>query len=389
MEPSPRDAPCRSPHRSGRFRRGRRILRVAWALARGNGGLVGLGLMYAVLATLLWIFVARADSVALRLLAFLPLSFASVLLAVALCLVAAEALSGRSCGIGEAVAAARARSRSVAALALVTGLFALALGLASRSGTLAGGVTVIALGLAWLWVTMFAAPEIALQGSGGLAAIRRSAMAFGRHWVEALVGGVAIGALTLLAAVPFTAVLERDPAVLLGLLAAFALGALVTLAQATWSTFAVVLQRDARGAVVAEAPRPAPPAPFWRDPLQRRAWIAWSTAILVVVVFVGGFVAARQAEDRRHKYDVEPPALASPNVLPFPLANRDQIHEGTGIYWFREAAGTVRDVWVRGDVLLVEVLLEPRFIPRAEAGGFQVNVEDGSSWISIIPIGLT
>ena len=386
MEPSPRDVPCRSPHSSDRFRRGALIAKVAWVLARGDGALAGLGLIYAVLATLLWALAGGPDQLAPRLLAF-PVACAAVLVAVALCLVAAEALAGRRCGIGEAMSAARARGRSVATFAVVTALVALALAAAARSEGAVGWAG-LALWVVWCLATMFAAPEIALQGSGGLAAVRRSVATFRRRWLEALAGLLAIGLCGFGVGLLVGVVVALDPPTLVGLAAFVTLGVAITLLQATWSTFAVVLQRDAAGAAVGTLPA-APPAPFWRDPLQRRAWIAWSTAILVVVVFVGGFVAARQAEDRRHKYDVEPPALASPNVLPFPLANRDQIHEGTGIYWFREAAGTVRDVWVRGDVLLVEVLLEPRFIPRAEAGGFQVNVEDGSSWISIIPTGLT
>jgi len=388
MELSRRDARFRSPRRSGRFRRGALVAKVAWTLARGNGGLAGLGLLHAVLTILLSALASRADGVAFRLLAFFPLSFATALTAVAACLVAAEALAGRSCGAGEAFAAARSRRRSIAVFAFVSGAVTLALGAGEGLGAPASQGTVFALGLLWGLAMMFAAPMIALEGSGGLRAVARSVVTFGHRWLEALGGALAIGGCAFVALLPLALVIPLDPPLVFGLAVFVAWGIVITLAQATWITFAVVLQRDASGAVVAEIPL-APPSPFWRNPLQRRAWIAWSTAILVVVVFVGGFVAARRAEDRRHKYDVETPAWAAPNVIEFPLSSKEAIHEGTGIYWFREAAGTVRASWVRGDVLLVEVLLEPRFIPQAEAGGFQVHEEDGSSWISIIPTGLT
>lgn len=368
-----------------RWRRGVGAARSAWGLARGDATLAGLGLLVAVLGTLTWALVA-APGLWVRLLV-VPLGWLNVLAEVALCVAAAEARAGRSCRIDAALAAARARGRSIAAYLLVAVPLLLAL------GALAG------VGLAAAWIAflgtivlnaalMFAGPEIALQGTGGIAAARRSLGLFWNFRVQALAGLAAIALTGLLVLLPIAAAYWLDPPLAVRLLLFVAWGAASTLLFATWGTFAVILHREATGAAATLAPVPRP-APFWRSPLQRRAWIAWSTSILAVLLFFGAFVAAREASHREHRYDLEAPALAVSEVIEFPVGFEDEIHEGTGIYWYREAAGSVRETWVRGDALMVEVLLEPRFIPEARAGGFTVYEEDGSSWIAIIPPGLT
>ena len=182
-------------------------------------------------------------------------TFAGVFFSVALAAAASQVLDGKDATVASGVAVARTRLSSIAGWAgMVASVNIIIRALQERTGPL-GDLLLGGLAIAWGLVTFLAVPVIALEGTGPIDTLRRSAGIFRKRWGEQVTGQVSIGGFvllfTFLPAVALVAIgIAVGEAVLLGVLIALAVvlvivGAVVSAALS--QIFAVALYRYAVG----------------------------------------------------------------------------------------------------------------------------------------------
>lgn len=254
--------------KEGRISRGWRLTQVAWALIRADRTMMVLAVAGIVsslfLLAAVFLLVAASGHSSRQLgLAFMvalyPSTAASVFFNVALASAASAAFDGEHLSAGEALRIAWGKRRRIAGWALISVLVGMLI--SQIANRLPGGGKLVSwfAGAAWGLATMFVIPILAMEGVGPLDALRRSSHLVKRRWGEGITGRVAIGAWSVIAAVPLvfalvvgTALLRRRPeagiaVIALSLVGLFALFAAVA---ATQQVFTVALYRYAIDAPV-------------------------------------------------------------------------------------------------------------------------------------------
>jgi Family of unknown function (DUF6159) len=183
------------------------------------------------------------------------LTFAGTLFNVALAAAAAQVLDGQDATVGSGMAVARRRLGAIARwAAMVATVNVVVRGLQARAGPLAG-VLLGGIAVAWSLVTFLGVPVLALEGTGPIDTLKRSAHIFRQRWGEQVTGqfsiGVAVGLTAVLPAVVLVAIaLAIGDPVALGVLVPIAVvlvivGAMVGTALS--QIFGVALYRYAVG----------------------------------------------------------------------------------------------------------------------------------------------
>lgn len=249
-----------------RIRRGWRLTGAAWRLMRRDGTMLKLallGIACGAMATVLVLYFggylssgqrSQGQFFLLAALALFPTVLVSVFFNVALACAASAAFDGERLSAEEALRMAWGKRRRILAWSLLsTGIGILISEIAER---LPGGGRVVGwlLGAAWGLATIFVVPILALEGAGSMDAVRRSAQLIKSRWGEGVTGSVAIGAWTILGAVPAcmligagASVAKTDPNTGFLLLSAgiVAMVLVTGFAAATRQVFAVALYRHA------------------------------------------------------------------------------------------------------------------------------------------------
>jgi hypothetical protein len=188
----------------GRFRRGWELTKRSWGVLRSHPSLMRFP-VFGALATLLpaaflvlpGIFLLdtkeTAPGVALVAIGLYLAVFVSIFFSVALAAAADAVFHGREAEANaEGYRAARSRLGPIAGWSLVSAVLGLLFAILESQRGLASIVGAL-LGAAWGLVTFLAVPVIAIEATGPITTIRRSATLFKQRWAGQITGNVAIG----------------------------------------------------------------------------------------------------------------------------------------------------------------------------------------------------
>lgn len=123
-------------------------------------------------------------------------TFIAVFFNVALAACAVRSMRGEDTRVSEGLSAALGRIGPILAWTLVTTTVGLILRVLEERLPLAGRITAWIAGAAWAIATFFVVPVLALEGSGPLAALKRSAAVVKARWGEGATGAVIISAVS-------------------------------------------------------------------------------------------------------------------------------------------------------------------------------------------------
>lgn len=194
----------------GRIRRGWELTKTSWSVLRSDrslaafpvfGGLTALllGAAFGIPSWLLFDDDQTVLGVIVAAIAIYVVTFAGVFFNVALAAAAAQVLDGEDATVASGVAVARQRLGAIAGwAAMVASVNIIIRGLQERAGPL-GDILLGGIAVAWNLVTFLAVPVLALEGTGPIETLKRSASIFRQRWGEQVTGQFAIGAVVMLA----------------------------------------------------------------------------------------------------------------------------------------------------------------------------------------------
>ncbi len=123
-------------------------------------------------------------------------TFIAVFFNVALAACAVRSMRGEDTSVSEGLSAAFARIGPILGWTLVTTTVGLILRALEERVPLAGRITAWIAGAAWAIATFFVVPVVALEGSGPIDALKRSAAVVKTRWGEGATGAVVISAVS-------------------------------------------------------------------------------------------------------------------------------------------------------------------------------------------------
>lgn len=197
-----------------RFRTGWDLTKKSWRLLRERPGLASYALVGGLLALIAVAVVAgpgfylldtgeQVPGAILIALGLYLASFVSTYFGVGLAAAADRAFRGEDVSLGTGLAVSRERVAAIAGWAFVSTVVGLLISLLQSQRGLAGPIVAALGGAAWGLITFLAIPVIAIEGTGPVATIRRSASLFRERWRGQVTGNVAIGgAVVLLGTLP-------------------------------------------------------------------------------------------------------------------------------------------------------------------------------------------
>jgi Family of unknown function (DUF6159) len=189
-----------------RIRRGWALTKKSWALLNGHRELIRFPLYGAVATVLLAIvflgpglYLLDQDSlggaIPLLILGVYVLSVVGVYFSVGLAAAANLLFQGQAeVTVADGLAVARSRFSQICGWAAVSTAISVLMGVLENQGGLAGNIAARLIGMAWSLITFLAVPVIAIEGTGPLETLKRSASIFKQRWGQQITGNVAIGA---------------------------------------------------------------------------------------------------------------------------------------------------------------------------------------------------
>ena len=195
-----------------RIHQGWKLARTSWTVLRSDRSLAA----FPVLAAIATLLAAAAFGIPSLLffdddmtvpgvifagIAIYLVTFAAVFFNVALAAAAAQVLDGHDATVASGVAVAKTRLSAVSGWAAMAASVNIVIrGLQSRTGPI-GDLLLGGIAVAWGLVTFLAVPIIALEGTGPIDTLKRSAQIFRERWGEQVTGQVSIGFVVALAAI--------------------------------------------------------------------------------------------------------------------------------------------------------------------------------------------
>jgi len=191
-----------------RIRRGWQLSKRSWEVLRENPSLLRFPL-YGGVATIVCaivvvgpgVYLIADDKTAiggpLAVIGFYLLSVIGFYFSVGLAAAADMIFHGREAGVRDGLAVSRERFSQIAGWAAVSTTVGLALSALENQGTI-GEIVGRLLAVGWSLITFLAVPVIALEGTGPIATLKRSAGLFRSRWGQQVTGNVAIGAAVFL-----------------------------------------------------------------------------------------------------------------------------------------------------------------------------------------------
>lgn len=202
-----------------KIRRGWELTRKSWSLLRENRSLLRFPL-YGAAATIVCavvvvgpgLYLIAEGTVAvggpLAVIGFYLLALIGFYFSVGLAATADMLFHGREAGVGDGLAVARSRFSQIAGWAAISTVVGLVLSAIENQSGIAGQIFGRLLAVGWSLITFLAAPVIALEGTGPIETLKRSASLFRSRWGQQVTGNVAIGgAVFLLAILPSMALI--------------------------------------------------------------------------------------------------------------------------------------------------------------------------------------
>jgi len=239
-----------------RIKRGWGLTKKSWALLNGHRELIRFPLYGAVatvpLAILFFgpgLYLLDKDSLAgaipLLVIGVYVLSVVGFYFSVGLAAAANMIFNGEQATIADGLAVARANFSQICGWAALSTAISVLMGVLENQGGIAGNIAARLVGMAWSLVTFLAVPVIAIEGTGPIETLKRSASIFKDKWGQQISGNIAIGAAVFLIGV-LPAVLLIVAGVALWSSASF-LGALLVVVGALVLAIAMLVSRALSG----------------------------------------------------------------------------------------------------------------------------------------------
>jgi hypothetical protein len=249
-----------------RIKRGWALTKKSWALLNEHRALIRFPL-YGAIATILPAVVllgpglylldkdTLAGAIPLLVIGVYALSVIGFYFSVALAACADMIFRGQEATVADGLAVARSRFAQICGWAAVSTAISAVMGVLENQGGLGGQIAARLVGMAWSLVTFLAVPVIAIEGTGPVATIKRSASMFRQRWGQQITGNIAIGgAVFLFGVLPAVALIVLGIAVwssasflgaLLVVIGALALAIAMLVSKALSGIFGVALYRYA------------------------------------------------------------------------------------------------------------------------------------------------
>lgn len=193
----------------GRIRRGWGLTKKSWTLLNGHRKLIRFPL-YGALATvpLAILFLgpglylldkdSLAGAIPLLVIGVYALSVVGFYFSVGLAAAANMIFDGQPATVADGLAVSRANFSQICGWAALSTAISVLMGVLENQGGIAGNVVARLVGMAWSLVTFLAVPVIAIEGTGPLQTLKRSASIFRQRWGQQITGNIAIGAAVFL-----------------------------------------------------------------------------------------------------------------------------------------------------------------------------------------------
>jgi hypothetical protein len=239
-----------------RIKRGWGLTKKSWGLLNAHRALIRFPLYGAVATTLLAVVFLGpglllldddklAGAIPLLVIGIYVLAVVGTYFSVALAACADMIFRGEEATVADGLAVARSRFSQICGWAAVSTAISVLMGVLENQGGIGGQIAARLVGMAWSLVTFLAVPVIAIEGTGPLETLKRSASMFKQRWGQQITGNVAIGgAVFLIGFLP--AVLLIVAGIALWSSASF-LGALLVVIGALMLAIAMLISRALSG----------------------------------------------------------------------------------------------------------------------------------------------
>jgi hypothetical protein len=188
-----------------RIKRGWALTKKSWALLNGHRELIRFPLYGAIatvpLAILFFgpgLYLLDKDSLAgaipLLVIGVYVLSVVGFYFSVGLAACADMIFRGEEATVADGLAVARSRFSQICGWAAISTAISVLMGVLENQGGIAGNIAARLVGMAWSLVTFLAVPVIAIEGTGPVETLKRSASIFRQRWGQQITGNIAIGA---------------------------------------------------------------------------------------------------------------------------------------------------------------------------------------------------
>jgi len=187
-----------------RIKRGWGLTKKSWGLLNEHRSLIRFPL-YGAVATLLPAIVflgpglylfdkdELAGAIPLIAIGVYALSIIGFYFSVALAACADMIFRGQEATVADGLAVARSRFPQICGWAAVNTAISAVMGVLENQGGIGGQIAARLVGMAWSLVTFLAVPVIAIEGTGPLETLKRSASIFRSRWGQQITGNIAIG----------------------------------------------------------------------------------------------------------------------------------------------------------------------------------------------------
>jgi uncharacterized protein DUF6159 len=202
-----------------RIKRGWALTKKSWALLGGHRELIRFPL-YGGIATILlgilflgpgFFFLDKHSygaAIPLIAVGIYVLSVIGTYFSVGLAAAADRIFRGQAATVADGLAVARSHFAAICGWAALATAVGLIIGLLEEQGGAFGNIAGRLVGAAWSLVTFLAVPVIAIEGTGPIATLKRSASLFKARWGQQITGNLAIGgAVFLLGMLPAIALI--------------------------------------------------------------------------------------------------------------------------------------------------------------------------------------
>jgi hypothetical protein len=249
-----------------RIKRGWALTKKSWALLKAHRDLVRFPL-YGGIATIILglIFLGPGVfflgehtygvGVPLVLIGVYVLTVVGIYFSVGLAACADMIFRGQDATVSDGLAVARSRFSQICGWAAISTAISVLMGVLENQGGIGGEIAARLVGMAWSLITFLAVPVIAIEGTGPVATLKRSASIFRQRWGTQIAGNVAIGfAVFLLGVLPAAILIVAGVVVwssssflgaLLVVIGALALAIALLISRALNGIFGVALYRYA------------------------------------------------------------------------------------------------------------------------------------------------
>jgi hypothetical protein len=201
-----------------KIRRGWALTKKSWGLLNEHRALIRFPLYGAIATTLLAIVFlgpglylldknTLAGAIPLLVIGVYVLSVVGFYFSVALAACADLIFRGQEASVTDGLAVARARFSQICGWAAISTAISVAMGVLENQGGIGGQIAARLVGMAWSLVTFLAVPVIAIEGTGPVQTLKRSASMFRERWGQQITGNIAIGAAIFLIGVLPAAIL--------------------------------------------------------------------------------------------------------------------------------------------------------------------------------------